>query len=231
MSAMIELQAAERIFTQGDVRIHALHPTNLAIAKGELVALVGRSGSGKSTLLNLLTGVDRPTSGRIVIDKIDLTTLNEGSLARFRGRNIGIVFQFFELIPTLTVIENVVLAMELVGAIPASSRRPRALALLDRLGVADQANKLPSRLSGGQQQRVAVARALANDPPVLVADEPSGNLDSVNSEIVLGIFRELSAEGRTIIIATHECGHLDRYDRVVEIVDGRLVSPALQAAA
>ena len=231
MSAMIQLQGAERIFTQGDVRVHALHPTDLVIGRGELIALTGRSGSGKSTLLNLLTGVDRPSGGRVVVDDVDLTTLDEGSLARFRGRNIGIVFQFFELIPTLTVIENVVLAMELVGAIPAADRRRRAVALLDRLGVADQGNKLPSRLSGGQQQRVAVARALANDPPVLVADEPSGNLDSVNSEIVLEIFRELSAEGRTVIIATHESGHLDRYDRVVEIVDGRLVSAALQVAA
>ena len=231
MSGMIELKGAGRTFTQGDVRVHALHPTDLVISKGELVALIGRSGSGKSTLLNLLTGVDRPTSGSVIVDGVDLTALVEGPLAQFRGRTIGIVFQFFELIPTLTIQENVVLAMDLVGTIPAAKRQSRSLELLDRLGVADQARKLPSRLSGGQQQRAAIARALANDPALLVADEPSGNLDSVNSELVLDIFRGLAAEGRTVIIATHESGHLERYDRIIEIVDGHIAPTSLQVAA
>jgi ABC-type lipoprotein export system ATPase subunit len=228
---IIELRSAGRIFTQGDLAIHALHPTDLAIGKSELVAIVGRSGSGKSTFLNLITGIDRPTSGSVTVDGTDITSLNESDLAGFRGRKVGIVFQFFELIPTLTVLENVVLAMDLVGAIAAGERQRRAVALLDQLGVGDQARKLPSRLSGGQQQRVAVARALANDPPILIADEPSGNLDSANSEMVFSIFRDLALVGRTVIVATHERALLDRYDRVLDIVDGRFLAPAVKAAA
>jgi putative ABC transport system ATP-binding protein len=231
VQAIIELKAAERVFRQGEVVVHALHPAHIAIGKGELVAVVGRSGSGKSTFLNLVTGIDRPTGGSVVVDGVEVTTLSESDLAGFRGRKIGIVFQFFELIPTLTVLENVVLAMDLVGEIPARERRERGLALLDQLGVADQARKLPSRLSGGQQQRVAVARALANDPPILIADEPSGNLDTANSEMVFAIFRELAASGRTVIVATHERAQLEHYDRVLEIVDGRFVAPAVRAAA
>ena len=228
---IIEMNRAERSFRQGDSITHALWPTDLTIGKGELVAVVGRSGSGKSTFLNMVTGVDRPTSGSVIVDGVDVTTLGESDLAGFRGRKIGIVFQFFELIPTLTVIENVLLAMDLVGAIPAVNRRERAFTLLEQLEVAGQARKLPSRLSGGQQQRVAVARALANDPPIIVADEPSGNLDSTNSEMVFSIFRQLAATGRTVIVATHEHLHLERYDRVLEIADGRLSSAALKAAA
>lgn len=231
MNPIIELRGAGRSFTQGDLTVHAVHPASLMVGRGELVALIGRSGSGKSTLLNLISGVDRPTSGEVIIDGVDVTLLSEGALAAFRGRKIGIVFQFFELIPTLTILENVMLAMDLVGLIPAAERRRRALALLDGLGVADQAPKLPSRLSGGQQQRAAVARALANDPPILVADEPSGNLDSVNSGLVLDIFRKLASEGRTVVIATHESDHLDRYDRVLEITDGHLIAPRLEAVA
>ena len=231
MDRMIQLEGAARSFEQGGQTVHAVHNVDLAVARGELVALVGRSGSGKSTLLNLLTGVDRPTGGRVVVGGVDLTSLDEAALAQFRGRHIGIVFQFFELIPTLTVQENVVLAMDLVGAIPPAERRRRAAALLDRLGVGDQAHKLPSRLSGGQQQRAAVARALANDPPVIVADEPSGNLDLANSQMVLDIFRQLASEGRTVIIATHESAHLDAYDRVVEIVDGHVGPAAAKIAA
>jgi putative ABC transport system ATP-binding protein len=228
---MIRLEGAARTFRQGDVEVHALRPAEIAIARGELVAVVGRSGSGKSTFLNLVTGIDRPTAGSIVVDGVDTTALGESALAAMRGRTIGIVFQFFELIPTLTVLENVVLAMDLVGAIPAARRRERGLALLDQLGVADQAAKLPSRLSGGQLQRVAVARALANDPPILVADEPSGNLDTANGEVVFAIFRDLADSGRTIIVATHERARLDRYDRVLEIVDGRFLDSAGREAA
>jgi len=228
---IIQLDGAGRTFRQGDSEVHALHPAHLAIARGELVAVVGRSGSGKSTFLNLITGIDRPSCGSVLVDGVDTTRLGESELAAFRGRKIGIVFQFFELIPTLTVLENVVLAMDLVGAIAGGQRRERALDLLDQLGVADQAHKLPSRLSGGQQQRVAVARALANDPPILVADEPSGNLDTANGEMVFAIFRGLADAGRTVIVATHERAQLERYDRVIEIVDGRFVSPAVKAAA
>ena len=231
MTVMIELKGAGRTFRQGAIAVPALHPADLVIEAGKLVAVTGRSGSGKSTFLNLVTGIDRPTSGSVTVAGVDLARQSESGLAAFRGRQIGIVFQFFELIPTLTVLENVVLAMDFVGVVPGKLRRPCALELLDQLGVADQARKLPSRLSGGQQQRAAVARALANDPPIIVADEPSGNLDTTNSEMVFAIFRRLASEGRTVIVATHERSELDQYDRVLEIVDGRFLDPSLRAAA
>ena len=167
----------------------------LTVAAGEFVAVVGRSGSGKTTLLNLLAGIDRPTSGTVRVAGADLGTLSESGLAAWRGRNIGLVFQFFQLLPTLTVAENVMLPMDFAKTIPAGQRRDRALQLLDRVGVADQADKLPATLSGGQQQRAAIARALANDPPLLLADEPTGNLDSATAAAVLELFAEPQRRG------------------------------------
>lgn len=226
---MIELRAAERTFAMGKVKTQALRPATLTISAGEFVAVTGRSGSGKSTFLNLVSGIDRPTSGEVIVDGVALNRLGEGRLSQFRGRHIGIVFQFFELIPTLTALENVMLAMDLVGAIPTRSRRTRAMDLLDQMGLAAHARKLPSRLSGGEQQRVAIARALANDPPLLVADEPSGNLDSRNSEMVATLFGQCVAQGRTVVVATHETAGLDRYDRVLHVADGAFVDAAAGA--
>src|SRR5579859_4256138 len=220
MQAIIELSGANKIFVQGPVSTEALRPTTLSISPGEHVAIVGASGSGKSTLLNLIAGIDRPTKGRVTIDGTDLGGLSEARLSRFRGGHIGIVFQFFELIPTLTALENILLAMEFVGVVPRAERRERAHALLEKVGLADHAGKQPSRLSGGQQQRVAVARALANDPPLLIADEPTGNLDRKNAELVHDLFGHCVAEGRTVIVATHERGDLSRYSRVVQVEDG-----------
>ena len=220
MDPIIVLDGAERTYVMGPVRTQALKPAQLSIAPGAFVAVTGRSGSGKSTFLNLISGIDRPTSGKVRIAGVDLGGLNESALSRFRGTHIGIVFQFFELIPTLSALENVVLAMDLVGAIPKPARRKRALDLLDRMGLATHARKPPARLSGGEQQRVAIARALANDPPILVADEPAGNLDSANSERVAELFAGLAAEGRTVVVATHERSGLERYDRVLHIADG-----------
>ena len=220
MQAIVELNEANKVFVQGAVSTEALRPTTLSIAKGDHVALVGASGSGKSTLLNLIAGIDRPTKGRVKIDGTDLGGLSEAALSRFRGSRIGIVFQFFELIPTLTALENILLAMEFVGVVPRADRRERAHALLEKVGLADHANKQPSRLSGGQQQRVAVARALANDPPLLIADEPTGNLDRKNAELVHDLFGHCVAEGRTVIVATHERGDLSRYSRTIRIEDG-----------
>ncbi len=220
MPPIIELRAAGKSFGHGHARASALHPTTLTIDAGAHVAVTGASGSGKSTLLNLITGIDRPSEGSITVDGTDLGTLSEAALARFRGARIGIVFQFFELIPTLTALENVVLAMEFVGVVPKEARRGRALALLSRVGLADHAGKPPARLSGGEQQRVAIARALANDPPILVADEPTGNLDRRNAELVAGLFGQCAAEGRTVIIATHERGDLSRYGRMIRLEDG-----------
>ncbi len=231
MDTIITFEHAERTFALGDVKTQALKPTTLSIASGEFVAVTGASGSGKSTFLNLISGVDRPSSGRITVNGVDITKLNESALSKFRGRTIGIVFQFFELIPTLTALENVILAMDLVGVIPAAERARRARRLLGDMGLAAHERKFPSRLSGGEQQRVAIARALANDPPILVADEPSGNLDSKNSELVATLFAQTAAEGRTVIVATHERRGLEKFGRVLRVADGAFEASASEAAA
>ena len=230
---MITLNSAGKSYQTAAATFTALKPTNLSIAKGEFVAITGPSGSGKSTLLNLVGGIDVPSSGEVVISDNSISNLDETRLAEFRGKHIGIVFQFFQLIPTLTALENVILAMDLVNFIPRSSRRDRAGELLDSVGLYDHRNKLPSALSGGEQQRVAIARALANDPPILLADEPTGNLDSANSELVNEIFAECSRDSRTILVATHESGDLAQYSRHIQIADGALVSdkPLLGAVA
>jgi ABC-type lipoprotein export system ATPase subunit len=223
LQPIIVLNQAERTYVQGQLKTQALKPSTLAIARGAFVAVTGRSGSGKSTFLNLISGIDRPSSGSVSVDGTELGKLGESALSRFRGRTIGIVFQFFELIPTLSAVENVVLAMDLVGVLPPAQRRRRALDLLDQVGLSAHARKSPGQLSGGEQQRVAIARALANDPPILVADEPSGNLDSVNSERIGELFAELAAQGRTVVVATHERGGLERYQQVLHIADGAFV--------
>jgi putative ABC transport system ATP-binding protein len=202
----------------------AIDHVSLDIAAGEFVAVVGRSGSGKTTLLNLLAGIDRPTSGSVRVAGVDLGRLSESGLAAWRGDNVGLVFQFFQLLPTLTVAENVMLPMDFARKIPPGGRRRRALDVLARVGVGDQADKLPAMLSGGQQQRAAIARALANDPPVLLADEPTGNLDSATAEAVLALFADLNAEGRTIVVVTHERDIRSIVGREVTLRDGRIVS-------
>jgi ABC-type lipoprotein export system ATPase subunit len=231
MAGIIEFADAERTYALGEIKTQALKPTTLSIARGEFVAVTGPSGSGKSTFLNLISGVDRPSSGRIVIDGVDITKLKEGAMAKFRGAKIGIVFQFFELIPTLTAVENIMLAMDLVGVIPQRERTARARRLLAEMGLAKHERKLPSRLSGGEQQRVAIARALANDPPILVADEPSGNLDSKNSELVATMFAQSVADGRTVIVATHERRGLEQYGRVLQVADGAFQRQPAEAVA
>jgi putative ABC transport system ATP-binding protein len=184
--------------------------------------VVGKSGSGKTTLLNVLAGIDRPTGGVISIDGTRLDLFSESQLAEWRGRTIGLVFQFFQLLPTLTVAENVMLPMDFVEIIPAAERRSKALELLERVGIRDQADKLPVTLSGGQQQRAAIARALANDPPILMADEPTGNLDEATRTSVLELFAQLNADGRTVIVVTHERDISGYTDRQVTLVDGRV---------
>jgi putative ABC transport system ATP-binding protein len=202
----------------------AVDHLSLDIVQGELVAIVGRSGSGKTTLLNLLAGIDRPTSGTVRVAGAELGSLSESGLATWRGRNVGLVFQFFQLLPTLTVVENVLLPMDFAKTIPVAERRHRAQHLLERVGIGDQADKLPATLSGGQQQRAAVARALANDPPILLADEPTGNLDSTTAEAVLKLFADLHADGRTIVVITHERDIRSIAGRQVTLVDGRVVT-------
>lgn len=200
----------------------ALNHIQLNIDSGEFVFVIGPSGSGKSTLLNLIAGLDRASAGAISVADTSLFDLNERELSRFRGQHIGIVFQFFQLLPTLTCAENIVLAMEFVGKIPKARRHKRALSLLDRVGVADQANKFPTMLSGGQQQRVAIARALANDPDLLIADEPTGNLDSASAAKVLTLFDELIKEKKAVIVVTHNREFAARGTRVVTLVDGEI---------
>jgi putative ABC transport system ATP-binding protein len=202
----------------------ALDGVSVEIGSGEFVAVVGRSGSGKTTLLNLLAGIDRPTSGTIRAAGVDVGSLSESRLAAWRGRNVGLVFQFFQLLPTLTVAENVMLAMDFAAVVPAGERTERARSLLDRVGVADQADKLPATLSGGQQQRAAIARALANDPPLLLADEPTGNLDSTTSTAVLELFAALNADGRTIVVVTHERDVRAVVGREIVLSDGRVTA-------
>jgi putative ABC transport system ATP-binding protein len=202
----------------------AVDHLSLDIAEGEFVAVVGRSGSGKTTLLNLLAGIDRPTSGTVWVAGADLGSLSESGLAAWRGQRVGLVFQFFQLLPTLTVVENVMLPMDFVRKIPVGERRDRAQRLLERVGIEDQADKLPATLSGGQQQRAAIARALANDPPLLLADEPTGNLDSTTAEAVLELFADLNADGRTIVVVTHEREIRSIVGREVTLMDGHIVT-------
>jgi putative ABC transport system ATP-binding protein len=200
-----------------------LRDIDLEIRAGEFVAPIGKSGSGKSTLLNLIGGIDRPSQGKVMVAGTAVHETSENALASWRGKTVGVVFQFFQLLPTLTIAENVMLPMDFYNARPARQRRPRALELLDLVGIADQADKLPSALSGGQQQRAAIARALANDPPIIIADEPTGNLDSETARAVLDLFRKLLDLGTTVVIATHE-RDISGIDRTVELVDGRVAS-------
>jgi putative ABC transport system ATP-binding protein len=208
----------------------AIHKLSLDIVPGEFVAVVGRSGSGKTTLLNLLAGIDRPTSGTVRVAGADLGSLSEDRLATWRGRSVGLVFQFFQLLPTLTVIENVMLPMDFAGRFPVRERRDRAQHLLERVGIGDQASKMPATLSGGQQQRAAIARALANDPPILLADEPTGNLDSVTADDVLELFAGLNADGQTIVVVTHERDIRSIVGREITLMDGRVVANELERA-
>jgi putative ABC transport system ATP-binding protein len=222
---LIRLRGVRKEYPSAAGAFTALAGVDLAIARGEWVAVAGESGSGKSTLLSLIAGIDRPTVGEIVIGDTAVHALSEAAMSEWRGTTVGIVFQFFQLLPTLTVAENVMLPMDFCDRWPARERRDRALALLDSVGVADQADKLPAKLSGGQQQRVAIARALANDPPLLLADEPTGNLDSRTAGAMMELFGRIVAEGRTFVLVTHAASAMRHAHRTVTIADGRLVPP------
>jgi putative ABC transport system ATP-binding protein len=219
---MISLQRINKTYDTPAGAFLALRDVDLEIVAGDFVAIVGRSGSGKSTLLNMVGGIDQPSSGSLTIGGAPIQTLTPNELALWRGRTVGFIFQFFQLLPTLTVAENVMLPMDFCGTCPAHQRRPRALTLLERVDLVDQADKLPSALSGGQQQRVAIARALANDPPIILADEPTGNLDSESSVAIFGLFSQLAAEGKTLLVVTHDREAAASVNRTVTIVDGRV---------
>lgn len=201
----------------------ALKGIDLQVEAGAFVSIIGKSGSGKSTLINVITGIDRPTSGEVIVDNVRIHTLNEEQIAVWRGRSIGVIFQFFQLLPTLTAVENILLAMDYGGQYSPAKRPERAMDLLELVGMSEQAHRLPNSLSGGQQQCVAIARALANDPVLLTADEPTGNLDSKSAEMVFHLFESLAQAGKTILMVTHDNDLATRAQRTIRLADGRIV--------
>lgn len=218
---MIELRAVSKTVTSGTEPLTILHPLTTTIPPGQFVAIVGPSGSGKSTLLGLLAGLDAPTTGSVVIDGVDITSLSEDALAKLRGEKIGFVFQFFHLIPSLTAFENVAVPMEIRGA---PNPGARARALLEEVGLTGRAHHYPSQLSGGEQQRVALARALANDPPILLADEPTGNLDSNNGRHIMELLRDIhQSRHSTLVLVTHDAELAAMADTRISLRDGRVV--------
>jgi ABC-type lipoprotein export system ATPase subunit len=221
---MIDLRDVHKYYKTAVGDYHALDSIDLQILAGEFVSIIGKSGSGKSTLLNMITGIDRPTSGEVFVNGTPVHQLNENRMARWRGKNLGIVFQFFQLLPTISVIENIMLPMDFCRTYPMREREQRALELLELVELKDHAYKLPTALSGGQQQRVAIARALANDPPIVIADEPTGNLDSKTADSVFELFTNLVAQGKTIIIVTHDSSLAKRTHRTALIADGEIVN-------
>jgi putative ABC transport system ATP-binding protein len=208
----------------------ALKGVDLEVGGGEFVAVIGKSGSGKTTLVNMITGIDRPTAGEVWIAGTPVHQLGEGQAARWRGRTVGVVFQFFQLLPTLSLLDNVVLPMEFCRLWTATERRARALHLLDLVGLADRARMLPASVSGGQQQRAAIARALATDPPLLVADEPTGNLDSTGAKTIFELFEQLVRSGKTILMVTHDKDLAARATRTVVVADGEVVNEYVRRA-
>jgi putative ABC transport system ATP-binding protein len=221
---LIDIRHMSKTYPTPSGPFPALRDVSLQIETREFVTIVGKSGSGKSTLLNVITGIDRPSAGEIIVAGTAVHALRQTQLAIWRGRTVGVVFQFFQLLPTLTIAENLMLPMELCNSYPPRARRVRALDLLARVGIAEQADKLPAALSGGQQQRAAIARALANDPPIVVADEPTGNLDSHTAEAVLDLFASLVDDGKTVVLVTHERDLGRAVTRTITIADGVIAS-------
>jgi putative ABC transport system ATP-binding protein len=221
---MVQVTDVVKCFQVGAAEITVLRGVSFAVSAGEFVSIVGPSGNGKSTLLNMVTGIDRPSSGDVVVVGQQLTRMSEDALAHWRGEHLGIVFQFFQMLPALTLLNNVILPMDLAGKFRPKERRERATGLLEMVGLADQAHKLPGLVSGGEQQRAAVARALANDPPLLVADEPTGNLDRAAAHKVFDLFGQLVAGGKTILMVTHDKELAAAVPRRIEIVDGCIAS-------
>lgn len=220
---MIELRALSKVYPGPDGGTPALDNVTLTLPAGEFIAIVGKSGSGKSTLINLVAGIDRSTGGEVHVGGQAVHLLDESQLATWRGRHLGVVFQFFQLLPTLTVLENITLPMDFCGTLAGPEARQRGLQLLEQVGIAEQAHKLPSALSGGQQQRAAIARAMANDPLLIVADEPTGNLDTHTADAVLALLASLARQGKSVLMVTHERDISAVADRVVTLADGRVV--------
>ena len=219
---VVDVNNVVKRFPVGDTEITILKGISFDVREGEFLSIVGPSGNGKSTLLNMITGIDRPNDGEVVVLDQQVHKMSENALAYWRGEHVGIIFQFFQMLPALTLLKNVVLPMDLAGKYKPRERRERAMHLLDTVGLADQAHKLPAMVSGGQQQRAAIARALANDPPLLVADEPTGNLDSASARMVFDLFNKLVAEGKTMLMVTHDKALVQQVPRKIEIMDGHI---------
>ena len=228
--SMIDLREVNKSYKTAVGDYPALKNVDLQINAGEFVSIIGKSGSGKSTLLNMITGIDHPTNGEVFVNGTAVHKMGENKMARWRGNNLGIVFQFFQLLPIISVIENIMLPMDFCRTYPMNERRGRAMQLLELVELADHAHKLPTALSGGQQQRVAIARALANNPPIIIADEPTGNLDSKTAESVFALFNSLVAQGKTIIIVTHDSALAKRTHRTALIADGEIVNEYMAKA-
>ncbi len=226
---IVEIVEVEKTYQVAGGQVPVLKDLSLTVDSGEFLAITGPSGNGKSTLLNMITGIDRPTSGEVMVNGTLVNDMNENQLATWRGENIGIIFQFFQLLPALSLEQNVQMPMEFTGKYTRRERRERALHLLDMVGLADQAYKLPGMVSGGQQQRAAIARSLANDPPLLIADEPTGNLDSKTAESIFELFLQLNAQGKTLLMVTHDVNLVQRIPRIVEIRDGFIYCDSIAA--
>jgi len=223
-AALIEMRGVVKVFKTPAGDFPALRGIDVDFHRGEFVSVVGKSGSGKSTLANMITGIDRPTSGEVLIGETAIHRLDESRMSHWRGRNLGIVFQFYQLLPMLSLLENVMLPMDFCNMYTPQEREERAMALLEQVGLADLAHKMPESVSGGQQQCAAVARALANDPPIMIADEPTGNLDSRAADVVFGIFEALAERNKTIVMVTHDNDLARRAMRTLRIADGEIVS-------
>ncbi len=219
-SPLIDVQQVVKSFPVGDAVITILKGISFQVQAGEFLSIVGPSGNGKSTLLNMITGIDRPTGGDVVVLERSLNKMSENQLALWRRHNVGIIFQFFQMLPALTLVENVILPMDLANKYSRRERYERAMYLLERVGLADQAAKLPSAVSGGQQQRAGIARAVANDPPLIIGDEPTGRLDPKSAKICFELFEEWVSEGKTMLMVTHDKELAQRVPRKIEIIDG-----------
>ena len=222
-STLIDVRNVVKIYETGAGKFLALRGVNMQVNTHEFVAVIGKSGSGKSTLVNMISGIDRPSTGEVFVDETPIHRLNEGQLAVWRGKSLGVIFQFFQLLPSLTVVENVMLPMDFCNMYAPRERFDRAMSLLEHVGIAEHAHKLPSATSGGQQQRAAIARALANDPPIILADEPTGNLDSRTADQVFNLFSTLVQESKTILMVTHDKDLAKRVTRAVTVADGEIV--------
>ncbi len=221
-NGIVQIKEVIKRFPVGDKEITILKGINLNVKNGEFVSIVGPSGNGKSTLLNMITGIDRPSDGEVIVTGREVHQMSENKLAAWRGEHVGIIFQFFQMLPALSLLQNIILPMDFAKKYSRKERRERAMHLLEIVDLADQAHKLPGMVSGGQQQRAAIARAMANDPPLLVADEPTGNLDSASAERVFGLFNKLVEEGKTLLMVTHDKDLARRVPRIVEITDGKI---------